>query len=280
MNAPYPPSWFRFFFFSFQLRCVFLFYCCQWGISLCNRPANVWPWTFGWPVCHIPYRQPSLLSKHNGDISFMTVESEKVPPLFADLVMERENLWFMKLTLVQLLSWLSAPALMSSSVLHNLNIHSGRLCTGTLSHAPPFKKTTDLGHSVYWKKQNKKNAGVDISTGWRRSERLYVCSASKHTCTLEMWPQGDQHSSHPLLGGLTRDRGMETSQCGRHTCQQRSPAPSAALPNSGRRMSNRLPRGSRETEAGKKKVKEKKQIWDLAQSCIYNMSTKACISTF
>lgn len=40
VKAPYLPSWFE----LFQFQSVFLQYSCQWWISLCNWPANVWPW--------------------------------------------------------------------------------------------------------------------------------------------------------------------------------------------------------------------------------------------
>lgn len=52
-----------------------------------------------------------------------------------------------------------------------------------------------------------------------------------------------------------------------HVSAAAPPAPSASLPNAGWRMTNRLPRGRRETRA-EKRLREKKQLSALALSCI------------
>lgn len=103
--------------------------------------------------------------------------------------------------------------------------------------------------------------------------KIKVCVMHSHT-RWDVTAGDGRGSPRPSLQGRTVGAGRwKPSQCGWHTCQQRPPDPSAALPNTGWRMTNRVPRGSRET----REKKEKKQLSALAQSWIYNMSRKACI---
>lgn len=113
------------------------------------------PDPFGRPVCLTSSRQTASLVKTLQRHQLYECERwsgvfERALPLFPELFMvrQREHLWFMELTLVQLQwSWLSAPDLMSSSVLHNPNIHSASLCKHTHTHTT-LHKTRDLGHFV------------------------------------------------------------------------------------------------------------------------------------
>lgn len=73
------------------------------------------------------------------------------------------------------------------------------------------------------------------------------------------WPQGDD------VGALERHNGgwaIETSESGRDTCQQRPPAPSAALPNTGWRMTKRLSRDSMETRARKEAERKETTVYN------------------
>lgn len=150
------------------------------------------------------------------------------------------------------------PGLMISSVLHSPNIlyvsshtHKGKH-THIYTHHPVGDHRSGSFSPLEKKKEGKKER-EPLLISQQDDKDQSLCNALTHTLSLNSPGsdhRGDDHApSYPpsSLEGRTGGRVMETSRCRRHTCQQRPPAPSAALPTlagAGKRLTD-----SRETAA-------------------------------
>lgn len=185
--------------------------------------------------------------------------------LFLHLLMVRqwEHLWFIKLILVHIHRGGCLRLFLWSHLFYTVQTYSMLAYTHTQRQThththTTLQETTDLGHFLHWKSRRGEKKEDCCWYLNRMTKDQSLCNALTHTLSLMRWEYDRK--------GTTVAWVMETSQCRRHTCQQRPPAPSAALPNTGWRMTYRLPRDSRETRAEKKDSKKRNncQLWPRA----------------